>query len=213
MTLLTETYKEMLTEDEDYITHANGGRPFSIHKGDNFLYIFKHTLQTYDNVLNILTGDKEDENSSVIIELGAKGKKHTDELYFKTLKHKYLFVGTEIYSFETDEPITKYYSLIGNSNVPYPVGVSKDYAYFMLDKVYIDKSEFPKDINWKDAYGYFYGHKGDKEEDDYKKHKMEHLKNIEKNPLRETIKNMLNNDDNMTNLQNLYEEVLNETND
>jgi len=37
--------KTLLNEaDKNYITHFNGGRPFSIHKSDNHLYIFKHAL-------------------------------------------------------------------------------------------------------------------------------------------------------------------------
>jgi hypothetical protein len=32
----------------------------------------------------------------------------------------------------------------------------------MLDNVYIPKCEFPEDIDWADAYYWFYGHTGGK---------------------------------------------------
>ena len=175
-----------LFENKSYLTHDNGGRPFSVHKTDEFLYIFKHTLQVYDNVLKVFSGGKEDENSSVLIELAARGKDKKDPLYYKDLKHKYLFVGSEVYVFESDEPITKFYTVIGNSDVPYPIALSENLAFFMLDKVYIDKSEFPEKIEWKNAYDYFYRHKGEKKI--YKKHKFQNYKLIEKSPLKESVK-------------------------
>lgn len=168
-----------LFEDKTFLVHDNGGRPFSVQKDDEFLYVFKQSVSLYDNVLKVFEGDKEDEGSSVLIELAANGKKESEELYFKELKHKYLFIGHEVYSFECDDEITNYYSPIGNSDVPYPVALTKENVYFMLDKVYVDKTEFPEDTDWRDAYTYFYENK------DLKKHKFHNLKTIEKSPLRE----------------------------
>jgi hypothetical protein len=163
---------------EDFITHENGGRAFSVHKDDEYLYIFKNVLKAHD-ILNVFTGDKEDGNSSVLVELAANEDKNSDNLYHKEHKHKYLFIGTNVYSFETDEPIIKYYSKIGNSDVPYPIALSKDNVYFMLDTVFVDKSKFPKNTDWKDAYTYFYDHK------DLKKEKFYNLEILEKSPLNE----------------------------
>lgn len=168
-----------LFEGKNFLTHDNGGRAFSVHKDDEFLYVFKQSMSLYDNVLKIFEGDKEDEGSSVLIELAANGKKESDELYYKELKHKYLFVGTEVYSFECDDEISEFHTQIGNSDVPYPVALSKESVYFMLDKVYVDKTEFPNDTDWSDAYTYFYENKN------LKKHKFHNLKLIEKSPLRE----------------------------
>jgi hypothetical protein len=182
--LTIKEYINNLFEGESYLIHDNGGRPFSVHKDDNHLYVFKQTLLTYDNVLKIFSGDKEDDNSSVLIELAANGKKESLELYYKELKHKYLFVGSEVYTFECDDEIIKFYSQIGNSDVPYPVALTKDNAFFMLDKIYVDRSEFPKNTDWKDAYTNFY------EDKNLKKHRFYNLKmivSLKQSPIREHI--------------------------
>lgn len=69
----------------------------------------------------------------------------------------YIYSGHEIYSFETKdgEDIKEYYSPVGNSHVPYPYAVGKNYTYFMLDKETIPNTLL--DLK-EDAYGQFYGH-------------------------------------------------------
>lgn len=69
---------------------------------------------------------------------------------------KYIFIGYEIYSFETidKEEIKEYYSPVGNSVVPYPYAIGKNYTYFMLDKVYVPNELL--DLK-EDAYPQFYG--------------------------------------------------------
>ena len=64
-------------------------------------------------------------------------------------------MGHLLYSFETDEPITKYYSPIGNSDVPYPYAVGSTKSYFMLDK-----KTLPNELLdfKKDGYQQFYGY-------------------------------------------------------
>ena len=73
-------------------------------------------------------------------------------------KHLYVFISHNIYCFKTNEEIIKYYSLIGNSDVPYPVALSKNYAYFMLDCQQIERKKIPKDTDWPNGYSWFYGH-------------------------------------------------------
>lgn len=146
-----------------YVTHQNGGRSFAVNydKKSGFIDILKNKYNRYPNVKKVWSGDKEDDNSSVLIEFPNK---------------KYMFVGTEIYEFETEEFITNYYSMIGNSDVPYPVALSKNYVYLMLDKVYINRKEFPKDTNWKDCYRFYYDNK-----DILKKFKFKNFKDIKEN--------------------------------
>jgi hypothetical protein len=51
----------------------------------------------------------------------------------------------------------KYYSSVGNSDVPYPILVGSEYVYFMLDGVYISKDLKNVDNNnYKDVYGLYY---------------------------------------------------------
>ena len=84
-----------------------------------------------------------------------KGKFIGNSILIQTGKYKYVYVGTEIYSFETKEDINKYYSPVGNSLVPYPYAVGESLTYFMLDKDTLPNELL--DLN-KDAYGQFYGH-------------------------------------------------------
>jgi hypothetical protein len=54
----------------------------------------------------------------------------------------YTYIGKEIYDFSTDDVINKFYSDLGNSDVPYPYAIGEKYIYIMLDKVAIEKSFF-----------------------------------------------------------------------
>lgn len=126
-----------------YITHGNGGKPFAVDYDDKhgFVDILKNKFNRYSNVKKIWDGEKSDDNSSVLIEFPNK---------------KYMFVGTEVYEFETDEFITDYYSKIGNSDVPYPIALSRNYVYFMLEKMYAKREDFPENTDWKNCYEFIY---------------------------------------------------------
>jgi hypothetical protein len=84
-----------------------------------------------------------------------KGKGAGNSLLIQTEKNKYIYVGSEIYSFETKEDIKTYYSPIGNSFVPYPYAVGENFSYFMLDKKIVPNELL--DLK-KDGYGQFYGY-------------------------------------------------------
>ena len=86
---------------------------------------------------------------------GKKGKLIGNSILIQTGKNKYVYVGSEIYSFETKEEIKKYYSPIGNSFVPYPYAVGESLTYFMLDKETLPNELL--DLK-KDGYGQFYGY-------------------------------------------------------
>ena len=78
-------------------------------------------------------------------------------LFLKT--NKYRYIGSEIYDFVPvkGDTIEKYYSNIGNSDVPYPYAVGKTHIYIMLDKVAVEKSYF--DMK-EDIYEqYYYDHR------------------------------------------------------
>ena len=51
----------------------------------------------------------------------------------------------------------KYYSSVGNNDVPYPVLVGNEYIYFMLDGVYISKESVNvNNNNYDDVYSVYY---------------------------------------------------------
>jgi len=92
----------------------------------------------------------------------------------------YVYIGDCIYSFRSDDKITRYFSNMGNNLVPYPVAVTKSNVYFMLDKVCVSMAEFA-DINFSkhkkvaDIYTEFY-----KGGDSIKKKKMQNSKVIKR---------------------------------
>jgi len=170
-----KTWEKIVThiDYKIYPTLDNGGLPFLVYVGSKDIYIYKIPedsvipyekkridyykyfillVKSYKNIKKIFIGkDMTDikclDGNSIIIQLA---------------KNKYVFIGHIIYEFNTPEEIDKYYSMVGNSHVPYPVALSKNYAYFMLDKVYVNKNEFSEYIYWADAYREFYGHTGNK---------------------------------------------------
>lgn len=94
--------------------------------------IFNNLIGTYNPIsifigkssLNDMTnfsgghGDKYDGNS-ILLRIGDK------------TEFRYLFIGSDIYEFTTDEIITKYVSSVGNNQVPYPYAESENWCYCM----------------------------------------------------------------------------------
>lgn len=153
-TVKKKTMKKMLKNAKKYRIQDNGGRPFNvIHKKKNVTIIKKSSktvVMKYKNVKRVLPGEEHDEEyigNSVLVDLG---------------DNKYVWIGWNIYEFTTPDQkkIKRFYSQMGNSNVPYPVAVSKTNVYFMLDHVYVPKSDFVNYDDWYDAYSYFFGHTG-----------------------------------------------------
>lgn len=84
-----------------------------------------------------------------------KGAEAGNSILVEVKKHKYVYIGAEMYSFETKEEIKKYYSPVGNSGVPYPYAIGETLTYFMLDKKTIPNRLLNPKV---DGYGQFYGH-------------------------------------------------------
>jgi len=165
-------------------THDNGGRPFQVvidydfidievqYDYDTGIYEPFKTL-TWDEIQEIKVGNQGDNGfwigNSILIKLRLSPEnipdKRSNTMYLDKsipIKHWYLYIGSEIYQFFTDTPITQYHSYGGNNDVPYPIAVSKDKIYFMLNDCYaniedIQKIE-PGFDDWFDAYPFYYRH-------------------------------------------------------
>ena len=152
-----------------YEIHDNGGRPFSVTvKGrtviveknmdkydlvnGKFVTIPNPPKQLFEKTVNeIFIGKKSPTG-------GYDGLKPSEAEGNSILLHdgsKYIYIGSEIYQFTPvkGDTIEKYYSDIGNSDVPYPYAVGKTHIYIMLDKVVVEKSFF--DMK-KDIYQQYY---------------------------------------------------------
>lgn len=121
------------------------------------------------------------------------GKDATDgydgnSILLSMANHQYVYIGERIYQFNTpnEDVITKYYSLVGNSGVPYPIAVGKQNAYFMTGPnggkaCYVPLNMFDKDTDWMDGYREFYDRNANKKSDFAKSVKtVPHYKELRK---------------------------------
>lgn len=142
-----ESVVTIIKEDNNYNIHHNGDVPYIIRHRDNVKQvILNQRVETfeYKKMFEPVVGKGQDENNTILLQI-------EDD--------KYVYVGPQVYEFKTEDTIEEYYSFIGNSDVPYPVAVGKEFIYFMLDKQFVPRSEFPEDTDWlEDAYNMFYGH-------------------------------------------------------
>jgi hypothetical protein len=157
-----------------YYTHDNGGRPFKVVVDKSQVSIYKDTNKDFDkepdyskqvrtfDVKKVYVGKstggtigdhtlaqaKQFVGNSILLELASPA-------------NTYVFVGHEIYEFKmTDDEPQKYFSLVGHSDVPYPVILGKNNVYFMLDRKFVSREHFPLKmtaLQWEDAYQIFYG--------------------------------------------------------
>ena len=123
--------------------HDNGGRPFRVQiVSPTEVKIFVRIdiefklIKTYKNV------EKKFIGNSPVNEMtrfsGGYGPKFRGNSILLKLKSsspmfRYVFIGDSIYEFSTVEPILKFTSPVGNNDVPYPLAVSKNLVYFMLN--------------------------------------------------------------------------------
>lgn len=155
---------------KQWFTLDNGGRPFKVVQENAKtvkIYSAKYTddyeedptypklVKQYSNVEKIFVGKSGSprfDGNSILLCLS---------------DNQHVFIGDQIYEFTPIEPIIKYYSLVGNSSVPYPVAISKTYAYFMLGSRvqrqqdprtldYVERTLFPKNTDWSNAYDFYY---------------------------------------------------------
>jgi hypothetical protein len=135
-----------------YLIHNNGTRPFKvavsgktveIYKGPDYKQLVKKLV-----VKEVYVGKYG----------GATGLGNS--ILLNVSGNKYMHIGFDIYEFSMDDEVDAYYSLIGNSDVPYPVLLGTKNVYFMLDHSYLPRTFFktPK-VDWEDAYQYYYGYK------------------------------------------------------
>lgn len=165
---------------KSYLIHDNGGRPFKVtikgkkafisvicdYPGENNEVVYEPIvrrtlgplefsfikefigLDNYDKIVDKkITGYKPTPSNKT------KGNSILFQVKSDRLKqHKYIYVGSEIYSFYTNELITKYYSPIGNNDVPYPYAISKNNIYLMVEKKVLNREA----IYLKDPYDQYY---------------------------------------------------------
>ena len=164
-----QTVKEKHPGEHRYVTQMNGGRPYVVYTGESDITVYT----VPDKILSECRGWPEDKDlyTKLVKKIGNVTRKFIPK--YKIVRNfnatgntmlvqsgsGYVHVGDGIFSFkpEVGDEIQKYYSPIGNSNVPYPIAVGKTHVYIMLEKVLVKKDLFPKGIDWEEgAVNYYY---------------------------------------------------------
>ena len=137
----------MTRKQKRYDIHANGAVPFQVAVSGKSVSVFNNSLKKVFTVKSdevfigkkSPTGPTSPPGNTILLKVGPK----------------YTYIGSEIYHFSPvkGDVILKYYSDLGNSDVPYPYAVGNTHIYIMLDKVAVDKSLFNmKDDIYKQYY-------------------------------------------------------------
>ena len=148
----------------------NGGTTFYTYVNSNGVFVYRIPTDGYVGI--DLELDKDNQHliytqlvwscqKPIDVFIGKDSHIEGNSILVHIQDTEYVFIGWDIYSFTTDEKITDYYSYIGNSCVSYPVAVSQDSLFFMLDykKISIKKHLNSKIISKGDfgnAYEFFF---------------------------------------------------------
>ena len=148
-----------------YYTHNNGGREYLVYLGKKDAYIYEKPQKIEINWSNY--SRKDDDNKWMYIKLvkhvkfikafignspvckmtkfsGGIGKSFDgNSILLQTSKNKYVYIGSMIEDIEIDDQVIRYYSPVGNNDVPYPYAIGKKYIMsFVYPYGYISKKYF-----------------------------------------------------------------------
>ena len=82
-------------------------------------------------------------------------KPNNENFLFKIENKKYILVGENLFTFETNDEIVKYSSEHGYNDVKYPFPYGKENIYFLLEQKYIPLQEY-ECSEVKNEYEYLY---------------------------------------------------------
>jgi len=128
-----------------YYTHFNGAKPYKVEIGKDIDVYDKNNIYILSIVdfkdffigNNIINKTKNTIGNSILVHLNNK---------------TYIYIGENIFKFNAFDTILKYFSPIGNNDVPYPYAVGDEYTYLIIDQVYI-KNEL---LHEADPYTQYY---------------------------------------------------------
>ena len=153
--------KVSVPKGKKYYIHDNGGRPYKVIITSKEAYIYE-CMYTENDKCNY---DKLVKKYIIINKYIGKHPKNKyigNSIILQLSEKKYVYIGHKIYEFSINDNIIKYYSFVGNSDVPYPVLLGEKRVYFMLDMESVDRKHFNEiekttKIDWYNAYNLYYG--------------------------------------------------------
>jgi hypothetical protein len=201
MSLSIKPFPDEIKGLKSYYTLDNGSKPFLVFvKGDTELHIYRipeNVHIDYDEYEKLKKGHYNELIKSYKTKKIWIGK-HTEKdgywnqknsagnsILAQLSNNRYLHIGADIYEFTTpdNDKIIKYFSKIGNNEVPYPIALGEKYVYQMLNRAYITRKAFENwdmtDAEWDNTAYILYGHDENKQIDEkYKQIKMPGIKVI-----------------------------------
>lgn len=152
--------KEVI-KGKKYYTHDNGSRPYMVVINGKNVDVYNN-LNNESEKMKLLNSFKANK-----IHIGKdsklKGKKWDgNSILLELPGGNMVFIGDTIYKFKMakGDTIIKYFSKVGNNDVPYPVLLGDKYFYSMVDKTYGSKKYFPdsyKINDFEDGHTHYYG--------------------------------------------------------
>lgn len=149
-----------INDFQEYYTHSNGSRPYKVEIINNSLVrVFKS-----DNcILNVFPQQifvgKSDKNKMTEYS-GAFGTDFDgNTILLKMNDTNYIYIGCNMFSFTSINPIISYHSPVGNNDVPYPYAIDSEKKYYLLiENVMLNYTKELEDyiINHNDPYEYYY---------------------------------------------------------
>jgi len=146
-----------MANNKTYVIHDNGGRPFKvvINKDVRQIELYRqYTTKNHDQRYELF--ETINGYQKVFVPKDPETGYDGNSILIQLSDNMYTYVGSEIYTFLTNDKIIKYYSPVGNSDVPYPYAIGTNNIYLTLERMYFDK----KYARGVDPYGAYYGHKG-----------------------------------------------------
>ena len=162
-----------------YFTHFNGGRPYLVYIKNNNVSIYNQSenfiiddsLYDYNNYnnnkwmyINLVETYKVNKifiGKSPLIKMtqfsGGHGKYFDGNTILLLLNNNnYIYIRNSIEKFKINDKIKKYFSFVGNNDVPYPIALGKKNIYFFdYPSGYLPLNEFPKFKSEKDLQEIF----------------------------------------------------------
>ena len=147
---------------KSYETHDNGGRPLTVKVSSKFVKIYENIFDddgektgeklifTIENPKRVFIGSdpptEPDEGVSADSDLPIESPPDSfgigNTILVNTKDNNYIYIQNKIISFTTDSPVTKYFSTVGNSDVPYPYAYTSKHIYFPINRKYINLQDY-----------------------------------------------------------------------
>ncbi len=148
-----------------YYTHDNSRKPYKvvvdndikIYGEDNYYNENGDIIEDYPNLVyeipsfeNVFIGKTEFKNE------------YGNSLLVNIKDNKYVFIGGHIHEFDTKDKIIKYFSPVGNNDIPYPYALGEKYIYLMIEYVKVEKHNVVDNENRFEPYDYYYNRNYDR---------------------------------------------------